>query len=71
MNIVSALVEPVLCTVQCEDPAAFQNVEGFVRQKVSVYRNARTDGTCWVPKARSSEPVAGPTLMKMLPVSRQ
>ena len=39
----SALPKRVLCIVQCENSAAFQNVEGFVHPKVSVYRNARTD----------------------------
>ena len=39
----SALPKMVLCIVQCENSAAFQNVEGFVHPKVSVYRNARTD----------------------------
>ena len=39
----SALPKRVLCIVQCENSAAFQNVEGFVHTKVSVYRNARTD----------------------------
>ena len=39
----SALPKRVLYVVQCENSAAFQNVEGFVHPKVSVYRNARTD----------------------------
>ena len=39
----SALPKRVLCIVQCENSAAFQNVEGFVHPKVSVYRNAHTD----------------------------
>jgi hypothetical protein len=39
----SALPKGVLCIVQCENSAAFQNVESFVHPKVSVYRNARTD----------------------------
>ena len=39
----STLPKKVLCIVQCENSAAFQNVEGFVHAKVSVYRNARTD----------------------------
>ena len=39
----STLLEGVLCIVQCENSAAFQNVEGFVHLQVSVDRNARTD----------------------------
>jgi hypothetical protein len=39
----SALPKRVLCIVQSENSAAFQNIEGFVHPKVPVYRNARTD----------------------------
>ena len=38
----SALPKRVLCIVQCENSAAFQNVEGFVHLQVSVDRNTCT-----------------------------
>ncbi len=38
-----ALIKTVRGIVQCKNSTAFQNVEGFVHPKVSVYRNARTD----------------------------
>jgi hypothetical protein len=49
----SALLERVSCIVQCENSAAFQNVEGFVHQQVSVDRNTRTDRHLLSPQGKT------------------
>ncbi len=55
----SALLKRVLCVVQCENSAAFQNVERFVHVQMSMDRNARTECHLLGPQAKIVGPVDG------------
>ena len=48
--------------VECEGPAAFEYVEGFVHLKVSVNRNARTDRYLLGPKGEIGRACSGARL---------
>ena len=60
----SALLKRVLCVVQCENSAAFQNVERFVHVQMSMDRNARTECHLLGPQAKIVGPVDGANLDK-------
>jgi len=58
----SALLEWVSYIVQCENSAAFQNVEGFIHPQVSVGRNARTDRHLLSPQGKTVRACGGADL---------
>src|SRR3954471_23099405 len=62
MNIVPPFSKGWSYIVQCENSAAFQNVEGFIHPEVSVDRNARTDRHLLSPQGKNVRACGGTDL---------